>query len=125
MRFILPLICLFFMTCSGEATRIKLVNATSFNLENASLSFGSEPEEIDFLAAGDDTRYMRFDGADDCDRAFMGQLQSFGSIESGFWVCGEPEPIGPGEYSLTIAFEQIVGANGQPENAVFLRLREE
>lgn len=125
MRLLLFLLMLSTAACSGDATRIRLVNATSFNLENASLSFGSEPQIIDFLAAGDDTSYFRFDGADDCNREFMGELQSFGSIGSGFIDCGEPAPIAPGNYSLTIAFEEFIGLNGQLENGVFLRLRED
>ena len=125
MRLLPPLLCLLFIACGSNATKIRVVNATSFNLEDATLSFGGTPEEIDFLAAGDDTRYFRFDGADDCERQFNGQLQSFGSIESDFRACGQPEPIPPGKYSLTIAFESFINTNGQMENSVFLRLRED
>lgn len=125
MRLLLPLLLLLFASCAGDATRIRLVNATSFNLEAASLSFGNGEETINFLAAGDDTRYFRFDGADDCERQFTGQLQGFGSIQSGFWLCAMPEPIAPGKYSLTIAFEQFTGPDGQIEDGVFLRLRED
>lgn len=125
MRFLLPLCLLFFVACSGDATKVRLVNATSFNLENAALSFGGNEEAVAFLAAGDDSKYFRFDSADDCNRRFMGTLQSFGEISSNDIICGEPAPLLPGKYSLTIAFEAVPLPDGTLANEVFLRLRQD
>lgn len=125
MRFLLPLCLLFFATCTGDATKVRLVNATSFNLEDATLSFGGNEASVDFLGAGDETRYFRFDGADDCDRQFTGVLLDFGEISSGFWVCGQPAPLLPGKYSLTVAFEEVNQPDGSVRNDLFLRLRED
>lgn len=125
MRFFLPLLLLTIVACTPDATRVRLVNNTAFNLENGELSFGGEAEEIRFLAAGDDSSYFRFDGADDCDRSFTAELQSFGDVMNNNEPCLGPQPIAPGKYSLVLAFEATTNADGTISNGVFLRLRED
>lgn len=124
MRFLL-LLLLPLAACSGDATRVRIVNNTAFNLEDGELSFGSDTEEISFLAPGDESRYFRFNGADDCNRVFTAELQSFGSISSDTIACNEPMPIAPGKYSLVLAFEPSTGPGGTMINSIFLRLRED
>ena len=125
MRILLPLLFLLITACTGDATRVRIVNNTSFNLEEVTFSFGGEETELSLVRAGDESRYFRFDGADDCQREFIGQLQSFGEVESGFWNCVQPEPITPGKYSLLLEFSEVFFADGTVENGVFLRLQED
>lgn len=125
MRFLLPVLVLFIAACSADATRIRLVNNTAFNLENGELSFGSEPEDIDFLAAGDESRYFRFNGADDCNRTFTAGLQSFGEVAFPPDNCVQPLPIAPGKYSLVLTLEPFVNPDGTTATGAFLRLRED
>lgn len=125
MRILFPLLLLTVAACTPDATRVRIVNATSFNLEDGELAFGGEAEEIRRLTPGNDSGYFRFDGADDCDRTFTGRLDGFGEITNNAEPCTDPLLLLPGKYSLTLRFEETSNPDGTSASGVFLRLSED
>lgn len=125
MRILLPLLLLTLTACTPDATRVRIVNTTSFNLLDGELAFGGETESINRLSPGEESGYFRFDGADDCDRTFTGRLEGFGEVTNNAEPCTGPLPLLPGKYSLTLRFEPTLNADGTSTNSIFLRLSED
>lgn len=104
---LLPLVVLLVSACgSGDTTgtRIRVKNELDNELRDLSWSFnfGEEEGTDNRLRAGSSTDYKRFDGADRCGFQLEALLVGTGNITGGFGICGQPDPIAEGPYTLVV-----------------------
>jgi hypothetical protein len=104
----LLLLAIFLVSACGSGdttgTRIRVRNELDNELRDLSWSFnfGTDEGTDNRLRPGNATDYKRFDGADRCGFQLEALLVGTGNITGGFGICGQPDPIAEGAYTLVV-----------------------
>ena len=85
-------------------TRIRVKNELDNELRDLtwSFNFGTDEGTDNRLRPGRVSDYKRFDGADRCGFQLEALLVGTGTITGGFSICGQPDPISEGPYTLVV-----------------------